>query len=195
MQYPQPVPVITGTVIGYGWGPVNPNRARVLMIRSARRGNRLVFPGGIFDANEDSDPFATAKRELGEETGYEFVSSQHGLPWLAAVKFDRQSDRREFAGMKTVHCCDFVVAGPVRQVGDVEDQDEVAAIEWVDLRDEEVLQSVLTEENVALGHLAIAAAWLRILSKYESDHCRPEQFGPVIIGDYPPEGIRLKKWW
>lgn len=45
----------------------------VLDDEQPHRGSKLTFPGGRVDA-EDSDPLAAAKREILEETGYQFAN-------------------------------------------------------------------------------------------------------------------------
>lgn len=87
------------------------NSLLVLEDDQPHRGMILTFPGGRVDP-EDSDPLAAAKRELREETGFEFanwrlvqvVQPQLKLEWFVyafvAWEFTHQGDQAHEPGEK-----------------------------------------------------------------------------------------------
>jgi len=162
LTYPQPIPVITGTII-----PYDPeNYERIVMVELQTNPGEapppngeevLVLPGGIFDHARHRDPLETGVTELLEETG--LVAQEEAIHW--GIDLRKNRDRRSFRGMQTDHCCDFLLAVPVRGEFRPQDVEEVKRATWV-------LARSLREERVGRGHFPTIQAWLKWMDETRS---------------------------
>lgn len=148
--YPQPISVITATILAYDIE--NPMRIVTVELQSGEEGI-IVLPGGIFDHHRHRDPLETGVFELTEETG--LVATSEPVHFGMDLRKDR--DRREFRGMKTDHCCDFLLSVPVSGDFKPVDVEEVRKVGWTDTRE-------IDPKKVGRGHYETIRLWLAWMS-------------------------------
>ena len=148
--YPQPISVITSTLLAYDIE--DPMRIVMVELQSAEEGT-VVLPGGIYDHDRHRDPLETGVTELTEETGLVAATE----PVNFGIDLRKNRDRREFRGMQTDHCCDFLLSVPVSGEFKPVDVQEVRKVVWMDTR-------TLDPKKVGRGHYETIRLWLTWMS-------------------------------
>ena len=155
-KYPEPISVLTTTVLAFREG--EPNKLLLVELQKPdAQGKRLVLPGEIFEGGtgRHRSQRTLAINGLAEETGLTVPANRR--PIHIAISQRLNVDPRQWCSFLAINgACDYIMAAPVEGKIKPQDKNEVRRASFFDLDE-------IPFDEIGRGHDLIIRLWQKIV--------------------------------